>query len=53
MLLPLGVKFVPEEESEQDSEEESEFIQCQTERQFTERTSLPIDINDMTPLAQP
>ena len=29
MLLPLGVKFVPEEESEQDSEEESEFNQCQ------------------------
>ena len=52
MLLPLGVKFVPEEESEQDSEEESEFIQCQTERQFTERTSQPIDVNDMTPLAQ-
>ena len=52
MLLPLGVKFVPEEESEQDSEEESEFIQCQTERQFTERTSQSIDINDMTPLAQ-
>ena len=52
MLLPLGVKFVPEEESEHDSEEESEFIQCQTERQFTERTSQPIDINDMTPLAQ-
>ena len=52
MLLPLGVKFVPEEESEQDSEEESEFSQCQIERQFTERTSQPIVTNDMTPLAQ-
>ena len=35
MLLPLGVRFVPEEESEQDSEEESEFTQCQLERQIS------------------
>ena len=51
MLLPLGVKSVPEEESEWDSEEESEFSQCQIERQITERTSQPIVTNDMTPLA--
>ena len=52
MLLLLGVKFIPEEESDQDSEEESEFNQCQIGRQFTERTSQPIVTNGMTTLAQ-
>ena len=54
MLLPLGVKFVPEEseESDQDSEEEPELNQSQLERQFSEKVSQPIIANDMTPLAQ-
>ena len=52
MLLPLGVKFIPEEESEQDSEEESEFDQCHIERQTPEKISQPIISNDMTTLAQ-
>ena len=52
MLLPLGVKFIPEEESDQDSEEELELDQCQIERQVSEKTSQPIVTNDMTPLAQ-
>ena len=54
MLLPLGVKFIPEEseESDQYSEEEPELDQCQMERQFSEKTSQPIITNDMPPLAQ-
>ena len=52
MLLPLGVKFIPEEESDQDSEEEPELEQCQVERQASEKISQPIISTDMTPLAQ-
>ena len=52
MLLPLGIKFIPEEESDQDSEEEPEFEQCQIERHVSEKTSQPIVSSDMTPLAQ-
>ena len=52
MLLPLGVKFIPEEESDQYSEEEPELDQCLIERQVSEKTSQPIVTNDMTPLAQ-
>ena len=52
MLLPLGIKFIPEEESDQDSEEEPELEQCQIERQVSEKTSQPIVSSDMTPLAQ-
>ena len=52
MLLPLGVKFIPEEESDQDSEEEPELDQCQIERQVSEKTSQSIVTNDMTPLPQ-
>ena len=52
MLLPLGIKFIPEEESDQDSEEEPELEQCQFERQVSEKTSQPIVSSDMTPLAQ-
>ena len=33
MLLPLGIKFILEEKSDQDSEEEPELEQCQIERQ--------------------
>ena len=55
MLLPLGVKFVPEEsdESDHDSDEEPELNQSQLERQCYEKVSQPIITNDMTPLAQP
>ena len=52
MLLPLGVKFIPEEESEQDSEEEPELERCQVERQASEKISQPIVSTDMTPVAQ-
>ena len=52
MLLPLGIKFIPEEESDQDSEEEPELEQCQIERQVSEKASQPIVSSDMTPLAQ-
>ena len=33
MLLPLGIKFIPEEESE-----EPELEQCHIERQVSEKT---------------
>ena len=52
MLLPLGIKFIPEEESDQDSEEEPELEQCQIERQVSEKIYQPIVSSDMTPLAQ-
>ena len=52
MLLPLGIKFIPEEESDQDSEEEPELEQCQIDRQVFEKTSQPNVSSDMTPLAQ-
>ena len=49
MLLPLGIKFIPEEESEHESEEEPEFIECQFERQVSEKKSQPSIYNNMTP----
>ena len=52
MLLLLGVKFIPEDESEQDSEEEPEFDQCHIDRQISEKISQPSISNDLTPLAQ-
>ena len=52
MLLPLGVKFLHEEESDQDSEEKPELNQCYIEGQVSEKFSQPIITNDMTPLAQ-
>ena len=52
MLLPLGIKFTPEDESDYDSEEEPEFEQCHIERQIPEKISQPIITADMTPLAQ-
>ena len=54
MLLPLGVKFVPEEESDHDSdqEEEPEFELCHIERQTPEKIPQPIDTTGMTPLAE-
>ena len=52
MLLPLVIKFIPEEESDQDFEEEPELEQCHIERQVSEKTSQPIDSSDRTPLAQ-
>ena len=50
ILLPLGIKFIPEEESDQDSEGGPE--QYQIERQVSEKASQPIVSFDMTPLAQ-
>ena len=52
MLLPLGIKFLPEDESEQDSEEEPEYDQCHIDRQIPEKISQPSILNNMTPLAQ-
>ena len=54
MLLPLGIKFVPENDSDTESspEAEPEFEQCQVERQVSEKDSQPIHVNDMTPVAQ-
>ena len=52
MLLPLGIKFIPEEESDHDSEGEPELEQCHIERQISEKISQPIVSSDMTPLAQ-
>ena len=52
MLLPLGIKFIPEDESEQDSEEEPEFEKCQLERQISEKISQPSILNNMAPSAQ-
>ena len=49
----MGVKFIPEDESEQDSEEEPGFDQCHIERQTSEKISQATISNDMTPLAQP
>ena len=47
-----GIKFIPEEESDHDSEEEPELEQCHIERQISEKTSQPIVSTDMTLLVQ-
>ena len=54
MLLPLGIKFIPKDESDHDSDQEegSEFEQCHIERQIPKKISQPIITTDMTPLAQ-
>ena len=51
MLLPLGIKFLPEDESDQDSEEEPECNLSNIDRQISEKISQP-SISNMTPLAQ-
>ena len=51
MLLPLGIKFLPEDESDQDSEEEPEYDLSHIDRQISEKISQP-SISNMTPLAQ-
>ena len=48
----MGIKFIPEHESDHDSEEEPEFEKCHIERQIPEKISQPIISTDMTPLAQ-
>ena len=48
----MGIKFIPEVESDHDSEEEPELEQCNIERQISEKISQPIGFTDMTPLAQ-
>ena len=52
MLLPLGIKFAPEDGSDHDSEEEPEFEQCHIERKIPEKISQSVDTTNMTPLAQ-
>ena len=52
MLLPLGIKFIPEEESDHDSEEETELEPYDIEREISDKISQPIVSTDMTPLAQ-
>ena len=54
MLLPLGIKFVPENDSDIDSHqgEKQKFEQCQVEMQISEKIPQTIDIENMTPLAQ-
>ena len=52
MLLPLGIKFLPEDEFEQDSEEEPEYDQCHIDMEISEKISQPSISNNMTPLAQ-
>ena len=52
MLLHLCIKFIPEEKSYHDSEEEPELEQCHIERQISEKTCQPIVSTHMTPLAQ-
>ena len=52
MLLPLGIKFLPEDESEQDSEEETENNLCLIDRQIPEKFSQHSNLNNMSPLAQ-
>ena len=49
MLLPLGIKFIPEVESDHDSEEEPKFEQCHIERQTPEKISQVIISTDITP----
>ena len=55
MLLPLGIKFIPEIDTdiESDQEEEPEFEPCQVEKQITENIHQTTNIQDTTPLAQP
>ena len=51
MLLPLGIKFLPEDDSDQDSEEEPECGLSHIDRQIPEKISQP-SISNMTPLPQ-
>ena len=53
LLLPLGIKFVPEIESDIDSdhEEEPELKICQVERQISEGKPQATNVENMTPLA--
>ena len=53
LLLPLGIKFVPEIklESDSDQEEEPELEICQVERQMSEGKPQATSVENMTPLA--
>ena len=51
MLLPLGIKFLPEDDSDQDAEEEPECDLSYVDRQIPEKISQPSILN-MTPLPQ-
>ena len=54
MLFPLAIRFVPENDSDIDSDqrEEPEFEQCQVERKISEKLPQTTDIENMTPLAR-
>ena len=53
MLLALGIKFVPEGDSDIESDqEEPEYDQCQVERQISKTEPQFSIVKDMTPLAQ-
>ena len=54
LLLPLGIKFVPEIDSDDDSdqEEEPELEICQVESRFLRVNLRLTNVKDMTPLAQ-
>ena len=54
MLLPLGIKFVPENDPDIDSDqrEEPEYEQCQVEKQISENLPQTTNIENMTPSAQ-
>ena len=55
LLLPLGIKFFPEIESDVDSdqEEEPELEICQVEIEISEGKPQATSVENMTPLAQP
>ena len=53
MLLPLGIKFVAEDDSDIESDpEEPESKQCQVEKQISKTEPQFSIVNDMTPFAQ-
>ena len=53
MLLPLGIKFVPEGDSDIESDqEETESKECQVERQISKTEPQFSTFKDMIPLAQ-
>ena len=54
VLLPLGIKFIPEIDSDSDSdqEEDPELEIGQVERQISEDKPQATSVKDMTPLAQ-
>ena len=54
MLILLGIKFIPEIDSdiESDQEEEPEFEPCQVEKQISDNIPQTTNVQNMTPSAQ-